>query len=277
MARRFEREQEHQPLLVGLRAIDLGQQTIRQVAHRGVLLAEQLAEIGMAAVDGEQVGQEPAVVTRILGHVLARDPGQLRRGEPARINLQQVLEGHDPERQLGREGHDLPQRRPALQALEERMRGEFGLLAFDVLFEAFHRFMLMRDGSAGILARWRTGGFRVRRSVNDLYISERHQKNWRVSKMCCTLSPLRCCKISSDAKQYLGVVVQLVRIPACHAGGRGFESRPLRQNSKCPRKRAFFHSAEWSKAPAGLAAGLEAISLQGNRRPAERRRVPSTY
>ena len=34
------------------------------------------------------------------------------------------------------------------------------------------------------------------------------------------------------APHLCGVVVQLVRIPACHAGGRGFESRPFRQLSR---------------------------------------------
>ena len=36
-----------------------------------------------------------------------------------------------------------------------------------------------------------------------------------------------------------GVVVQLVRIPACHAGGREFESRPYRRKSE-ERSSGFF-------------------------------------
>jgi hypothetical protein len=60
-----------------------------------------------------------------------------------------------------------------------------------------------------------------------------------------------------------GVVVQLVRIPACHAGGRGFESRPLRQFSRSDRINPYQNSIPFNEFPELLPAAPLKPSVAG--------------
>ncbi len=57
-------------------------------------------------------------------------------------------------------------------------------------------------------------------------------KKWVQSRVSCLKSMTR----------VVGLVVQLVRMPPCHGGGRGFESRPVRRKEKARRFAGFFFS-----------------------------------
>ena len=56
------------------------------------------------------------------------------------------------------------------------------------------------------------------------FFEKKLPKNLVMSKKSSTFAP------AFEKEQLSGAVVQLVRIPACHAVGREFESRPHRKN-----------------------------------------------
>ena len=79
----------------------------------------------------------------------------------------------------------------------------------------------------------------ARLQINSASIQLADEEEISMQKLC-DLAAKKTYTIFATQISKHGVVVQLVRIPACHAGGRGFESRPYRQRREHSESRALF-------------------------------------
>ncbi len=68
--------------------------------------------------------------------------------------------------------------------------------------------------------------FTVSQLRNDELLKDTSKKNYKSQRV---LKKSLFLRLFNKVLQFLGPVVQLVRIRACHARGRGFESRPDRK------------------------------------------------